>query len=407
MRFDTPLGQSIVWQEGEHVPVMVDRTGQRFRTTMVAAPPPIRSGPEESVPLLFGIQGLITAALAALLLIRGWHIRVAILLAALLIAANGHTPTAWLPRPLMVPALTVELLMNVAIVYLWPILCLRISHGTADPRQAMLVRRIALIFVAVHLYNRVGDFLPINLPGRGQTLYAVIISLNQLFGYAILAANYRRNNGSGRNRIKIVVLAFICYLVSALLQLFSDRLPGLPLPWSLVVAGILQIFATALLCHSVLHRQHFDVGFVLNRTLVYGVVSFSLLASFGLAEWAADHFLPETWHGAGPLYSAGIALALFLSFHRLRDWVEQHIERLFFHQWQRNEAELRRFVSAAGISSRSPHCVAPSPRKYRASRATPARRSICATWTASTIWRPARWTRRCPNMPMMIRRLPS
>jgi len=110
----------------------------------------------------------------------------------------------------------------------------------------------------------------------------------------------------------------------------------------------LQIFAIALLSYSVLQSRHFDVGFVLHRTLVYGVVSFSLLASFGLAEWTADHFLPQAWHGADEYYSAGIALTLFLSFHRLRDWVEHHIERLFFHHWQQNEAELRRFVAAAG-----------------------------------------------------------
>ncbi|WP_243041251.1 hypothetical protein [Dyella sedimenti] len=347
LHFDAFPGQSIIWQPGDHVEVTVARGDTRFRTTIVAASPPERDDTERMVPLLFGIQGLITVGLAVLLLIRGRYIPVAVLLAALLIAANGQAPTAWLPKSLAAPALMLDLSLNVAIVYLWPVFCLQISGGASSRSQTRWIRGVAIAFVVVHFYNRLGDFLPANLPGTGPALYALIISLNQLFGYAILGANYRRSSAPARNRIKIVILAFACYLFSALFQLFANRIPWVSMPWSLIVAGSLQIFAIALLSYSVLHRRHFDVGFVINRTLVYGAVSFTLLASFGLGEWAVDHFMPQTWHGASEVYSAAIAVALFLSFHRLRDWVEHRVERLFFHRWQQNEAELRRFVAAA------------------------------------------------------------
>ena len=93
--------------------------------------------------------------------------------------------------------------------------------------------------------------------------------------------------------------------------------------------------ALALLVYGVLSRNLFDLNFALNRTLVYGVVSFVLLAAFGLAEWGVEqlHLIPEEWHEGGTFVSAGIALALFLSFHRLRDWVERHVERLLFRDW--------------------------------------------------------------------------
>jgi len=57
--------------------------------------------------------------------------------------------------------------------------------------------------------------------------------------------------------------------------------------------------------------------------------------------------MPEAWHEGGVVFSAGIALALFLSFHRLRDWVERHVERVLFSSWHRNEAALRRFAASA------------------------------------------------------------
>ena len=57
--------------------------------------------------------------------------------------------------------------------------------------------------------------------------------------------------------------------------------------------------------------------------------------------------MPEAWHEGSALFSAGIAVGLFLLFHRIRDAVEHAIERLFFRGWQRNEAALKRFVASA------------------------------------------------------------
>ena len=96
-----------------------------------------------------------------------------------------------------------------------------------------------------------------------------------------------------------------------------------------------------------LRHKLFDFGFAVNRTLVFGVVSFVLLACFGLGEKLADALIPEAWHGGSAVTEGAIALGLFLSFHRLRDWIEARIERLLFRAWHRNEAALRGFVERA------------------------------------------------------------
>jgi hypothetical protein len=107
------------------------------------------------------------------------------------------------------------------------------------------------------------------------------------------------------------------------------------------------LFAYAILKHRVI-----DIGFAINRTLVYGAVTFTLLAAFGLAEFATKSLIPEHGAEAGSIITAATAVLLFLSFHHVHHWFEHQIERLFFHSWHVAEAALKRFVASAGQFAR-------------------------------------------------------
>ncbi len=100
-----------------------------------------------------------------------------------------------------------------------------------------------------------------------------------------------------------------------------------------------------------------DLGFAVNRTLVFTGVSAILLAAFGLIEWAVDHYLPVEGREKNARIDAAIALGVFLAFHRVRDLVEHWVEALFFHRWQLAEKALRRFVREAAFV-RSPEALA-------------------------------------------------
>ncbi len=101
------------------------------------------------------------------------------------------------------------------------------------------------------------------------------------------------------------------------------------------------------LAYIVLRHRVIDLGFALNRTVVFGSVSALLLGSFGLIEWGIEHWLPESWVKASVAIDAGAALLVYLAFHRIHTAVEHRVEHLFFHAWQSNEAILRRFVASA------------------------------------------------------------
>ena len=211
----------------------------------------------------------------------------------------------------------------------------------------MLVRRGAAVLAVLCLVSLFLYELMVPLPIRPQFGMIITYVADLALGLAVIALNYRRNDPEGRNRIKIVFAAFGCLFLGICAVLVSRLFGRFPEAWMWILISSFGI-ALGLLAYAVLNRKLFDFGFAVNRTLVFGGLTFTLLASFGLLEWSVEHFTPEAWHEGGPYISAAIAVGLFLAFHRVRDWIERHIERLFFSSWHRAEAALRRFVESAG-----------------------------------------------------------
>jgi hypothetical protein len=359
VRFDAFLGQEIAWRPGERVSMTVARDGRRFPMAIAVGPATDFGRAVDFLYLAFEVQALGLIGFGGLLLVRGWRNRAALLLATFILLAFSEWPRLWLPRPAVVSLVFIVNLASTVVMYTWPQFCLEISGGPSSRRQDRMVRVAGLAICAAGVYAVLGVMVPLPLPGSGPALVPILIVLVNVVGYAILAANYSRNDAPARNRIRIVALAFACFLMARLMnEVMGGFLrAGYALTQVLglaIVFTLLQYAALILLIYAVLRRRMFDLGFALNRTLVYGAVSFILLACFGLAEWAVDHVIPESWRSASAIYSAGIALLLFLSFHRLRDLVERQVERLFFHRWQQNEAALRRFVASAGHFDQTP-----------------------------------------------------
>jgi hypothetical protein len=314
-------------------------------------------------PVTIYVGQLITTLLGATLLLRGRDIRAAVLLGLMmLMLATAGSTAPWVPN--IAATMVLQTLGGqvslVGLALLWPFFALEVSDASRDARQTRIVWRfaigLALIFCAVFpifallnaalLPPSVEDLLR---PLTAQ-LYIVSVIASQLSGCVIIARNYRRNDTQTRNRIKIVVLALVCFMIwspvsAALAQTRSWIAIGLGLPF---------LMAPALLAYAVLRQKLFDLNFALNRTLVYGAVSIILIAAFGLAKWGIEHLIPEKWHEGSAFYSAAIALALFMALHPVMSWVEHQVEKLFFHDWHVNEEALRRFVASAAHFEQSP-----------------------------------------------------
>lgn len=287
---------------------------------------------------------------------RGWAQRSSLFLGLGLIASSGfptffvalgpHASLAWLAMTdslWLIGAITLPLF---AIAYLK-------ESGFRVPGWAV-VGLWAMLFVgsATYLVNPAappGTF-PDWLVDFVQDAYSVERVAVYLLPISILIVGWKQSAGTQRHRYALLALAFSMIMIGSFLfgiwaimygdYLFYPR-------WLTNVSSTTRIVGTLLFAYAILRHRVIDLGFAINRTLVYGAVTFILLAAFGLFEYGAKGIVPKAWPEAGAMITAVIAVALFLSFHRLYEWVEHRIEHLFFHEWQVAETELKRFVQSA------------------------------------------------------------
>jgi hypothetical protein len=124
------------------------------------------------------------------------------------------------------------------------------------------------------------------------------------------------------------------------------------------VTGDLQFAATfftpAALTYAVLSRRLIDVGFVLNRSIVFAIVSAIVIVTFIAVEWAASPWLTGMTRTGSTVLGLCVALGLGLSLRYIHTGVDRFVDHVFF--WKRHEDEtaLRRFAhEAAYITDRS------------------------------------------------------
>jgi hypothetical protein len=122
--------------------------------------------------------------------------------------------------------------------------------------------------------------------------------------------------------------------------------------WPVLVQLASLILGSVLFAYAVLRHRVVDLGFVINRALVFSTLSFLLLLSFGVVEWASEKVLPFESHEVGLVINMVVALSLYLGFHRLREWIEHGVENLFFRAWRARSQALEQFLHQAAYITR-------------------------------------------------------
>ena len=303
----------------------------------------------------------------------------AALVAAFIIWRGGGTPTTLLlgmgiltyglltPEPqlwLSAPAIYVfpEIVGNANLAVI-PILfyafALRFYEDCVAPVKARawvglwVYAALQSVIGALYAYS---DFASVALPVVDNA--ALILSITTYVGFAIcfayLIVGWRRSQAAVQQRFALMLVATVAIILAQGMDTLGSVLDQGRITHDvytyahfIINAVLTGIIGSGLFAYSVLRHKVFDLGFAVNRTLVYGVVSAMLLAAFGLIEWAVDHFVPIEGREKNALVDALIAVGVFLTFHRVRDVVEHGVEGLFFRRWQQAERGLRRFVREA------------------------------------------------------------
>jgi hypothetical protein len=118
--------------------------------------------------------------------------------------------------------------------------------------------------------------------------------------------------------------------------------------------SITAIVTPMILTYAALNRRLIDVGFVLNRTVVFAVVSTIVIGAFVLVEWAAGEWLVNESHTTSVLVGMVVALALGFSLRPIHHYVDRFVDHMLFRKRHHDETALRRFAHEASyINDRS------------------------------------------------------
>ena len=207
--------------------------------------------------------------------------------------------------------------------------------------------------LAVYAVSQTNDALVL---GFGMAPPAILASITAggaqqfvpfMLGVLLIVGNaFARARGADRIRLRWITIGYGVFFLEALFGFLQYRLPALDLAiWPIYVNTTLGLIGMAMLGAAVLRRELFDVGFVVNRAAIYGVLTGTLVGTFAGFNWLIGSKLKDTGLAVpiAVLLAAGIGLSLQVIQRR----VTRFIDRMFFRERYETEQRLERVARAA------------------------------------------------------------
>ena len=163
-----------------------------------------------------------------------------------------------------------------------------------------------------------------------------------------LVETYILSRGSDRQRIRWVILGFGVALVTTVGGNYIYYNFNAPY-WvqaSLFLAGVVVPLTVA---YAVIRHRIIDVSFVVNRALVYGVLTTLLVGAFALVDWLFIDKLKLA--RLGTVAEMGVAVAGGFWFNGLHKRVDTLVDATFFRQRHKAEVKLARVAAALPLAT--------------------------------------------------------
>lgn len=329
---------------GTPVTLAVERAGQPMKVAVAYTPVPLK-GEFLGILVLGLILNWLFAALGLLLLWRAQRLAAAaVCFWCLLNVFYNITGSTNLPLVANAVVGTVgAYLLNVGSLLALYFLADDLTGAGLSPR----VRRgMRYVFIAVLLLYAVANpcsrYLALTLTtlpdwvvqaARGTHLLAFAVPLT------LLSLFYRRAPAEERPRIRWVWLSILVYIAAYIAQINV-------LPLSALQNNVLNTLLTALaflgLTYAVLRHRLVSLQLVLNRTLVYGVITTLVVGVFAALSSFISHFAIGKTEGA--LMQLLVPLLLGVTLQVVKRRLDGWVERLFFQKQYQAEAALARFA---------------------------------------------------------------
>jgi hypothetical protein len=315
------------------------------------------TGTPAAIATLDVLLPLLAFVLGTLVAVRRAHDASALPLAALFfVAVGGLSPTAT-ADPSLGRALAYY--GTVCSVFALPLLA-HFVLGYEGPVRSTALRRLATgtAVLAGAAFAWATLFAPyytgrVVLPPDGwlSAIRTALYAAGCVLAVGSLAAVWRSVDAGRRERLRWLYLAFGMTAVNFVLVAIQGSgvlgpAPAAVLP--LQTAGdLLGAASFVTIVYAVLRHRVVDLGFAINRAVVFTAFTGLLLVAFGVVEYLVDHLVRFEARERSAWLDAAVALGLYLAFHRARDAIESVVERVFFHGWHRKEQELERFLETS------------------------------------------------------------
>jgi len=113
--------------------------------------------------------------------------------------------------------------------------------------------------------------------------------------------------------------------------------------------SLLSIVAPIAVAYAIVKHRVIDVGFVVSRTLVYGILTSVIIGGFALIDWLFIDKLKLA--RLGTIAEMGFAVAGGFWFNGLHKRVDSFIDAIFFRQRHKAERQLARDAAALQFST--------------------------------------------------------
>jgi hypothetical protein len=171
----------------------------------------------------------------------------------------------------------------------------------------------------------------------------------ELLGFAVLADTYARSRGLRRQQVEWVFLGFgiaICFETLAFaLAYHSAWFPFTAPPQVLQALFIGMALGPFAVAYAIFRHHILDINFVINRTLVYAVVTGVLVAGFALIDFVLHEVLTST--RLALVAEIGAALLAGFWINGLHRGADRLVDRVLYRR--RYEAERRLERASAGL----------------------------------------------------------
>jgi len=208
-----------------------------------------------------------------------------------------------------------------------------------------------IAYVAIVWINRIpyaGAGYTSNQQGEFYGIFALHIVCFAI-PIAMLLLAYRSVSMATRLRIRWVFLSLLMLVLSYFT--FAGGFFGINIP-PLLYAWLQTLFTGAALCgftYAVLRHQLVPVRWVVNRALVYAIVTSLVVSLFALVLNFMQHSALGT--GTNRIVALFIALLLGMGLNAVKRQLDHYLNRLFFRHERRERVAFNKLIHVAGTIS--------------------------------------------------------